>query len=347
MLAMGKQILTMTPAGLYCEEGDFYIDPWRPVDRAIITHAHSDHARWGMKHYLCSHESEGVLRLRVGEEASIEGLEFGEKRQMNGATVSLHPAGHILGSSQVRVEVGGEVIVVSGDYKTEPDPTCTSFEPVRCHTFVTESTFGLPIYRWPRQEETFAAINQWWRRNQEAGKCSILAGYSLGKSQRALAGLDASIGPIFEHGAVRKLTRAYRDQGVWLPETHIVGEANRGFRWSDALVLAPPSALGSSWLKRFGDISTGYMSGWMTVRGIRRRRAVDRGFVVSDHVDWPSLLSAIQETGAESVWVTHGYAEVVARYLSEQGLDAQPLATVWEGERTEVTQAEAETESEE
>ena len=334
---MGKSVLTMTEAGLYCAEGDFFIDPWRPVPRAVVTHAHSDHARWGMERYLCSREGEGVLRLRVGEDAAIDTLEFGETVTLGSAKLSLHPAGHILGSAQVRVEVNGEVVAVSGDYKTEPDRTCTAFEPIRCHTFVTESTFGLPIYRWEPEGVVQAQINDWWRENQASGKCSILVGYALGKSQRALAGLDPELGPIFLHGAVRKLTEAYREAGVALPPTHVVGEVGKGFDWSRALVIAPPSALGTSWLKRFGDLSTGYMSGWMAIRGNRRRRAVDRGFVLSDHVDWPSLLSAVEATGAENIWVTHGYSDVVSRYLNERGLKSMPLETVWEGERADLS----------
>lgn len=330
---MAADVLCLTDRGLYCPAGDFYIDPWKPVDRAVITHAHSDHSRWGMGRYLCSQEGERPLRLRVGEEASIDTLAFGAAVTLNGVHVSMHPAGHILGSAQVRVEHQGQVVVVSGDYKTEPDPTCTPFEPVRCHTFITESTFGLPIYRWRPQNEIFEGINAWWRANQAAGKCSILMGYTLGKSQRALAGVDSSIGPIFLHGSIQAMTNAYRQSGVVLPDTGHVMAMPKGFDWSQALVIAPPSANATPWMRRFGDLSTAFMSGWMAIRGARRRRAVDRGFVLSDHVDWPSLMQAIGETGAESVWVTHGYSAVVVRYLEEQGLDARVLATSWEGEQ--------------
>lgn len=325
-------VLTLTERGLYCSAGDFYIDPWRPVDRAVITHAHSDHARPGMGRYLCAREGEGVLRLRVGDGPAIDSLEYGQAVHLNEARLSLHPAGHILGSSQVRVELNGQVAVVSGDYKTESDATCADFEPVRCHTFVTESTFGLPVYRWPNQKEVFAQIHAWWLANQAAGRCSILYGYALGKCQRALACLDPSVGPIFLHGAVEAMTAAYRRAGVVLPPTHQIGDAERSFDWSQAIVLAPPSAGGTPWLRRFGDQSAAFMSGWMAIRGARRRRAVDRGFVLSDHVDWPSLLQTIADTEAESVWVTHGYANVVARYLLEQGVEARPLSTGWEGE---------------
>ena len=328
-------LLRVTDRGLYCEAGDFFIDPWLPVDAAVITHAHGDHARWGCRRYLGSREGERVMRTRLGADASIRAAEFGEEVVINGVRVSLHPAGHILGSAQVRVEHRGEVWVVSGDYKTEPDPTCTPFEPVRCHTFVTESTFGLPIYRWTPQGEVFAAMNAWWRANQEAGKASVLFGYALGKAQRLLAGVDPSIGPIYAHGAVERLNRDYRDTGVPLPPTEYAGAMPRGHDWSRALVVAPPSAHGTPWLRKFGAVSTAFASGWMRVRGQRRRRSVDRGFVLSDHVDWPSLLAAVAATGAQRVWVTHGYREPVVRWLREHGLEAQAVASRWEGEADE------------
>lgn len=330
---MGKELLTVTERGIYCQAGDFYIDPWRPVDRAIVTHAHSDHARWGMERYLCTDEGLLVTRRRLGVEAKIDSVPYGEVLSWNGVKVSLHPAGHILGSAQVRVEHQGQVAVVSGDYKTESDPTCTPFEPIKCHLFVTESTFGLPIYRWPRQEEIYADVNAWWRSNQAQGKASLLLGYALGKSQRALSGLDPGIGPIFLHGAVQGLTEDFRAQGIKLPATKVIGEAEGKFDWSQAMILAPPSANGTPWVRRFGDHSTAFLSGWMAIRGARRRRAVDRGFVLSDHVDWPSLLGAIKATEAERVWVTHGYSATVVRYLQEQGMEAKVLETEFEGEQ--------------
>lgn len=339
---MAKDVLTVNERGLYCEAGDFYVDPWLPVDRAIVTHAHSDHARWGMGRYLCSSESLRVMQLRLEEGARVDSLPFGETVTIHGAKVSLHPAGHILGSAQVRIEVDGQVVVVSGDYKTEPDPTCTPYEPVRCHTFITESTFGLPIYRWPKEKEVFGQIDEWWRENQRRGKASLLLGYALGKAQRGLAGVDPSIGPIFLHGAVQRLTEAYRAQGVKLPETRQVWEVEKGFDWSQALIIGPPSANGSPWLRRFGDHSTAFMSGWMAIRGARRRRAVDRGFVLSDHVDWPSLLHSIKETGAERVWVTHGYSATVVRYLEENGYSARVLETEFEGEQDDGATEETE-----
>jgi putative mRNA 3-end processing factor len=325
-------LLRLTGHGLYCEAGDFFVDPWQPVDRAVITHAHADHARWGSRRYLGSREGEGVLRTRMGADASIRTLEYGEALDVRGVRVSLHPAGHILGSAQVRVEHRGEVWVVSGDYKTEPDATCTPFEPVRCHTFITESTFGLPIYRWPPQAEVFGQVNAWWRANAAAGRASVLFGYALGKAQRLLAGLDASVGPVYTHGAVEKLTGDYRAAGVPLPPTLPVSAAPRGTDFAGAMVVAPPSAAGTPWMRRFGAASTAFASGWMRIRGARRRRATDRGFVLSDHVDWPALLASVEATGAERVWVTHGYREPVVRWLREHGLEAEAVASRWEGE---------------
>ena len=328
-------MLTLTDSGLFCETGGFYIDPWRPVDRAIITHAHADHARWGSRRYLTAAAGTRVLRVRMGPSADIAGLEYGEPLDLDGVRLSLHPAGHILGSSQVRLEHRGEVWVVSGDYKTAPDPTCAPFEPVRCHTFITESTFGLPVYRWPEAADTAAEINAWWRANQAAGRASVLFGYSLGKAQRLLAGLDAGVGPVFCHGAVEPLVRAYRESGVALPPTRMISDAPKGFDWSRSLVLAPPAAGGTAWMRRFGDVSTAMASGWMRVRGHRRRRAIDRGFVLSDHADWPGLLSAIGGTGASRVLVTHGYTAVLVRHLRERGLEADVVRTPFEGETAE------------
>jgi putative mRNA 3-end processing factor len=245
--------------------------------------------------------------------------------------VSLHPAGHILGSSQVRIESRGQVWVVSGDYKTALDPTCDPFEPVSCHGFVTEATFALPIYRWKAQEQIFADINNWWRVNRGEGKASVLYAYALGKTQRILAGIDSSIGPIFTHGAVERLTQIYRDQGVPMPPTTYAIHATKG-DFKGSLILAPPSASGTKWIRRFGDVSTAFASGWMQIRGTRRRKAVDRGFALSDHADWPGLLSAIRATSAETIWVTHGHSQPLARLLTEQGFQTRIVHTEFEGE---------------
>ncbi len=329
------RLLTVTDSGLYCPEGDFHIDPWRPVDRAVVTHAHADHASSGSRRYLASAEGQRVLQVRMGAEAVIDTLGWGESTEQRGVKITLFPAGHILGSAQVRLEWAGRVVVVSGDYKVEPDATCTPFEPVRCHLFLTESTFGLPIYHWRPQAEIFAEVNAWWRANRDAGRASLLFGYALGKSQRLLSGLDPTIGPIVTHGAVEPLNRAYRESGIALPPTSYVRDLPRGTDLNGVMVLAPPSAHGTPWARRFGAASTGTASGWMTIRGTRRRKALDRGFVLSDHADWDGLLKSIEATGAEQVWITHGYAAVLARYLADQGIEARTLATRFVGEQDE------------
>jgi putative mRNA 3-end processing factor len=319
-------LVRQTERGLYCEAGDFYVDPWRPVDRAVITHAHADHARRGHGHYLASTAGEHVLRRRLGD-VSLDCVAYGESVMINGVRVSLHPAGHVLGSAQVRIEHAGEVWVLSGDYKVGPDPTCAPFEPVRAHAFVTESTFGLPVYRWQSHETLFGEIDAWWRGNADAGRASVVYAYSFGKAQRILAGVDASIGPIVCHGAVQALNEAYRSSGVPLPETRLVSEMPDKASLRRALVIAPPSTRGTTWLSRFGDTSDAFASGWMQLRGARRRLSVDRGFVLSDHADWPGLQQAIAATGATRVFVTHGYVPVMVRWLASQGYDAQAFET--------------------
>jgi putative mRNA 3-end processing factor len=325
--------------GLYCVPGQFHIDPWRPVDRAVITHAHADHARIGHGHYLAAAPGAGVLRSRLGA-INLDTLAYGERITHNGVAVSLHPAGHVLGSAQVRLEYRGEVWVVSGDYKVEADGTCAAFEPVRCDTFITESTFGLPIYRWQPQRDIFAEINDWWRRNADNGRASVLFCYSFGKAQRILHGIDSSIGQIICHGAVEPLNRAYRDAGVALPDTLMVGDVADKALLKRALVIAPPSAGGSPWMKRFGDYSDAFASGWMQLRGARRRRAVDRGFVLSDHADWPGLMRAIQATGAPRVIITHGQIPVMVRWLQQNGLDASAFDTEYGTEENDAATQE-------
>ena len=327
-------LIVQRPEGLYCPAGNFYIDPWRPVERAVITHAHADHARRGHAAYLAATPAEGVLRSRLGD-ITLQTLAYGETIDHFGVRLSLHPAGHVLGSAQVRLEHGGRVWVASGDYfvagaeadSREDNRTCAPFEPVRCDCFITESTFGLPIYRWAAQRELFADIDRWWSANAEAGRASLLMGYSFGKAQRILAGVDSSIGPIFVHGAVEPLNRAYRAAGVVLPHTTLVSDVSDKARFKGALVIAPPSVQNSAWAQRLGDFSDAFASGWMQLRGARRRRAVDRGFVLSDHADWPGLQRAIAATGAQRVIVTHGYESVMVRWLSEQGLEAGSFNT--------------------
>lgn len=322
-------LIVSRPEGLYCPAGDFYIDPLRPVERAVITHAHSDHARAGHSHYLAHTLSEGTLRHRLGSDIALQTLDYGRSIVHGGVRLSLHPAGHVLGSAQIRLEFGGQVWVASGDYKTQADGTCAPFEPVRCDTFVTESTFGLPIYRWPTQQQLFSEIDDWWRRNADDGRASLLLCYAFGKAQRVLHGVNGSIGPIVVHGAVEPLNAVYRAAGVSLAPTHRADDPTLDkSALKRALILAPPSAHNSPWLRRFGPvISDAFASGWMQVRGNRRRRGIDRGFVMSDHADWAGLLSAVDGTGAQQVRVTHGSVAVLVRWLTERGLDAQAFET--------------------
>lgn len=326
------ELIVARPQGLYCPVGDFYIDPWRSVERAVITHAHADHSRSGHGHYLAAGAAEAPMRTRLGA-IDLQTLAYGERLRIGAAMVSLHPAGHVLGSAQVRIEVGGQVWVVSGDYKLAPDPTCAPFEPVACDTFVTESTFGLPVYRWPDAVEVMGAIDHWWAANAAAGRASVLYAYAFGKAQRILAGVDADIGPIVVHGAVAALNAAYRAAGVALPPTRLATEVADPADLRRALVIAPPSAQGSAWLRRFGEYSDALASGWMQLRGPRRRRALDRGFVLSDHADWPGLQQAIRVSGAARVIVTHGYVPVMVRWLAEQGWQAEAFATAYGAEQ--------------
>lgn len=337
-----SDMVVVRKEGLYCVPGDFYIDPWRPVDRAVITHAHADHARVGHQHYLASQAGAGILRARLGEIA-LDTLEYGKSTTHNGVKLSLHPAGHVLGSAQLRMEHHGEVWVASGDYKLEADGTCAPFESVRCDTFITESTFGMPIYRWQAQAEIFDDINRWWRGNAQQGRTSVVFCYAFGKAQRILHGLDASIGPIVSHGAVEPLSRLYRAAGVQLPPTLAVGDIADKADLKRALVLAPPSASGSPWMRRFGDYSDAFASGWMRLRGARRRRGVDRGFVLSDHADWPGLLAAIEASGARRIIVTHGQIPIMVRWLQQNGMDAGAFDTEYGGEEEVAEVAEGAT----
>jgi putative mRNA 3-end processing factor len=325
-------LLEFTNSGIYCPKGNFYIDPWRKVSKALITHGHADHARWGMGSYLATHEAKPVMQHRLGAAADIASVAYGEKLQINGVTVSFHPAGHVVGSAQIRVEHRGEVWVVSGDYKCEDDHISTPFEPVKCHTFITESTFGLPVYRWQPQALVMQEINDWWAANQAKGVTSVLFCYALGKAQRILSNVDATIGRIYCHGAIEVLNEILRQQGIALPQTHTVEKDVLRSELTGSLVLAPPSAGGTPWMRRFAPFETASASGWMNLRGMRRRGALDRGFVLSDHADWPGLVSAVEATGAEKVFVTHGYSEQFSRWLNESGREAAIVQTQFEGE---------------
>lgn len=322
---MAPPLLTFTDRGIYCPEGDFHIDPWRPVDRALVTHGHSDHARPGMGAYLATEAALPVIRHRLGR-IQAEGIAWGEARQINGVTVSFHPAGHVPGSAQIRVEHRGEVWVVSGDYKTESDGLAEPWQPVACHTFISECTFGLPVFRWEPQADSMARIARWWQANAAEGRLSVLGAYSFGKAQRLMAGLAALgplPGPILTHPAVEEITAILRAQGYDLPPTtRLTPDAPK-----TALAIVPPAALGSAAFDRAGDTEQAFVSGWMAVRGIRRRRGLGLGFTLSDHADWPGLNAAIRAAGASRVFVTHGYTAPFRRWLEEQGYDAGIVAT--------------------
>lgn len=330
--------------GIYCQQAGVYIDPWQPVDKALITHAHSDHARPGSKAYMCHNDSVALLRLRLGADINVSGVAYNEPFQINGVKISFHPAGHIIGSAQIRLEYKGEIWVVSGDYKLQQDGVCTPFEPVRCHHFITESTFGLPIYKFPEPKLVHDDINNWWQKNAEQDVNSVIVGYALGKAQRIIHHLDEEIGPVFTHGAVDNINRTLNDAGMQFRSPTRVMPDMQKKDIRKAMIVAPPSAIGTSWMNRFSPYSLGVCSGWMQLRGARRRRSADRGFILSDHCDWQQLNDAITATGAEKVYVTHGYKSIFARWLREEcGLYSYEVDTLYEGENEDPAGATEET----
>ncbi len=330
-------LLQFTSSSIFCARANVHIDPWKPVDFAILTHAHSDHAKVGCKHYLAHKDSESILRLRLGENISLQTVNYGEQFSINGINFSLHPAGHVIGSAQIRVEHNGEVWVASGDYKLEDDHFCTPFEPVKCNTFITESTFGLPIYKWPSQNSIMNDIKEWWLQNQQQEKASVLMGYALGKMQRIIKNLQPfNDTPVYAHGAIYNVNERLRAAGFDLPYIPLVTNDIDKKMYKGALILATPSALNTSWMKKFTPYSTGYCSGWMAVRGAKNRRSVDRGFVLSDHADWSDLNRAVAETSAEKIFVTHGYTDTYARWLNEQGIEAAEVSTHYGNEEESI-----------
>lgn len=322
-----NKLLHFTKKGIYCPQADIYIDPASGVENAVVTHAHSDHAHPGSSHYLAHHKSIPILKHRLGKEIHTEGIGYNEPVEINGVKLSLHPSGHIPGSAQVRLEYKGEVAVVSGDYKCENDGLTEAFEPVKCNTFVTESTFALPVYKWRKQSEIFNDINNWWKKNKESGKASVICGYSLGKAQRILYNVDRSIGKIFGHGAVTIINDLLINEGYDLPPLEKADLKIPKKEFAGSLIIAPPSVVSNGWLKKFEPYSLGYASGWMNIRGAKRRQGIDIGFALSDHADWDELNKTVKDTGAEKIYVTHGYTAVFVKWLRENGLDAEEIIT--------------------
>jgi putative mRNA 3-end processing factor len=346
-----RPLIAWTPQGLYCEAGGFYIDPHRAVDLAVVTHAHSDHARRGSKHYICEKSGLGLLRVRLGARISAEGRAFGESFQLGRVKVSFHSAGHILGSAQVRVECDGEVWVASGDYKRDPDPSCEPFENVKCDTFITEATFGTPKFAWAKDVDHGSAIAEWWSESERAGRNCILFGYSLGKTQRILAELAPHARkPVLIHSTCVELTECYRQEGRTLAPTRALESALSelgGFlsgsevlpyarddsrstsvlvnsQLRGEMILAPPSILKEEWAQKLGEYETAFASGWMQnfkPNPYSTGRSYDRGFVISDHADWNDLNQTILETGAKRVFVQHREGALI-RHLRKQGIDA-------------------------
>lgn len=334
-------LIRFTDKGLYVEAAGVYIDPWKPVAKALITHGHSDHARWGHSQYICVQSSVSILKHRLGD-IIVAGKKYGETFTINGVEFSFHPAGHIIGSAQIRVAYKGEVWVVSGDYKVENDGISEAFEPVTCQHFITESTFGLPVFKWKAQELVYNDMLEWWQRNAADNRSSVISAYSLGKAQRILKGLSSSWpGPVYAHGAIFTIHEILRAEGWDLPEILPMPLGAAVPDIQKALVLAPPGAIGSSWQKRLKDPVTAAASGWMGVRGTRRRSAVDRGFVLSDHADWDGLNQAIEATGASSVYVTHGYTDIFSKWLQEKSYDAHIVKTEYGTDQEELLNAEA------
>ena len=320
------RLVKFTKKGIYCIPGKFYLDPWYPVEYAIISHGHADHARWGNKHYLCHNQSKAILQHRIGADISIESLPYNEYKVINGVKVSFHPAGHILGSAQIRLEYKGYIVVFSGDYKTQPDFITTPFEPVKCHEFITESTFGLPIYKWKSEEELQQELQDWIVQNQQNNRTSVFLGYSLGKAQRIMK-LVENVEEIYVHSAIHNLNKAIENSGITIPTTKLLTADFKKTEIQNKIVILPPALLGSKMIKKIPNAATAICSGWMQIRGNRRWKGVDAGFAVSDHADWDGLLSTVKATEAEKVYVTHGSQAVFSKYLNEIGIEAHELKT--------------------
>ncbi|MEK9726995.1 MAG: ligase-associated DNA damage response exonuclease [Candidatus Margulisiibacteriota bacterium] len=318
-------MLSLNHNGLYCDAGNFYIDPIRNVDCAVITHGHADHARWGMGTYVATPETCDIMRVRLGQDINTISLKYHQAYSFNSIQVTLIPAGHILGSAQVVIDDGSQRAIVTGDFKTDHDPTLDDIYYESCDLLVMETTFALPIYHWPHIASVFESIHSFWNQNQSDGYHTVLYAYSLGKAQRLLAGLDSDLGPIAVHGAVSKMNDIYAKYNrlVTLPPKLTKDTLSN---WGQpGLIVAPPGVIGSSWLKKLGRYREGYVSGWMTSKGQARRRNM-RGFVISDHADWNGLNQLVKRAAPTQVWTMHGNTDIYARYLNEQGISATSLS---------------------
>lgn len=337
------KLVKFTKKGIYCIPGNFYLDPWYPVDYAIISHGHADHARWGNKHYLCHNDSKAILKHRIGQDISIESLGYNQPKNINGVQVSFFPAGHIIGSAQIKLEYKGYVVVFSGDYKTQPDFITTPYEPVKCHEFITESTFGLPIYKWKTEQELQSELQNWVFQNQQNNRTSVFLGYSLGKAQRIMKLIENTT-DVYVHSAIHNLNNAISESGIELPKSTLITPDFKKTDIQNKIVILPPALLGSRMLKKIPNAATAICSGWMHIRGNRRWKGVDAGFAVSDHADWDGLLTAVKATEAEKVYVTHGSQAVFSKYLNEIGIEAYELKTEF-GEEELNQQAEVKSET--
>ena len=327
-------LIKFTSKGIYCAQGDFYIDPWKPVNYAVTTHGHSDHVKSGNKAYLCHELTKSILNHRLGPDLNIQTLPYHKQITINGVKLSLFPAGHVIGSAQIRLEYKGEICVISGDYKVEYDGISTQFEPVKCHTFVSESTFGLPIYKWQPQQEVFAQIKDWISGNRDKNKTSVLTAYSLGKAQRLMKGLEG-YGDIYVHSSIANLNEGFLHSGVNLPETIRITPETRKEELQKGIVIVPPALSDGRWIKTLTSPATAVCSGWMQVRAGRRWQSADAGFALSDHADWPGLLSAIKATEAERVYITHGFTATFSKYLNEIGIESEEVKTQYGNEEEE------------
>lgn len=320
------KLVKFTKKGIYCIPGKFYLDPWLPVDYAIISHGHADHARNGMKYYLCQTDSKAILKHRLGADIQIESLNYNEPRTVNGVQVSFHPAGHVIGSAQIRLEYKGFVVVFTGDYKVKNDHLTIPFEPIKCHEFITESTFGLPIYNWLPEAQLQKQMQDWVLKNQSHNRTSVFLGYSLGKAQRIMK-LMEGVDKMYVHSAIHNLNKAIEGTGIPLPQTKLLNYDFKKEDLQNKIVIMPPGLLGSKLLKKIPNAATAICSGWMQIRGNRRWQAVDAGFAVSDHADWNGLLSAVKASEAEKVYVTHGSQATFSKYLNEIGIPSAEVKT--------------------